>query len=230
MQNHVNMRKSAVADARGAVLDKRRGCRLEAVGFRNGCNAGRIGAQCAVLDKKGRLEAGGLRLQERARRGIAARCAIFYTAAGRVNAAVASQDYRLNVLRIHDDRNNASQMYKDALANFGYNAAGLYATVTTDGKPILCAKCHLSNALGTPGFGTICTLTNALHGHHAAVIDPTTNASMDASTNRSAAKPATAPRTPSTPAANATTTSSPSCCRVTQARLRIALPVTRTPP
>jgi len=107
-------------------------------------------------------------------------------AAGWVNAGVPSQDYRLNVLRIHDDRNNASQMYKDALANFGYNAAGLYATVITDGKPILCANCHLSNALGTPGFGTICTLTNALHGHHAAVIDPTTNASMDASTNRSA--------------------------------------------
>ena len=68
--------------------------------------------------------------------------------AGWVNDPDPERDYRLNVLRLHDDLNRATATYTSALAAKGYNAAGLYPTVIQDGKPILCAACHGSEALG----------------------------------------------------------------------------------
>jgi hypothetical protein len=94
------------------------------------------------------------------------------------------KDYKTNVLNLHDEKQAASPAYATALANAGYNAAGLMATVN-GGKPILCAKCHGSNALGTSMPG-VSSLTSAIHANHASVIDPTNNLPLDSIDNRSA--------------------------------------------
>ncbi|MGE5234957.1 MAG: PKD domain-containing protein [Acidobacteriota bacterium] len=105
---------------------------------------------------------------------------------GWVNDPNPERDYRLNILRIHDDRRGNSPSYQQALAAFGYNTAGLYPTVSVDGKPILCATCHSSNALATAGWGSIPPLTSSIHSLHATVIDPATGMTMNDSNNRSA--------------------------------------------
>jgi PKD repeat protein len=107
-------------------------------------------------------------------------------AAGWVHDADPQRDYRLNILRLHDQHRVGSPTFTSALAAAGYNAAGLYATVTTDGKPILCAKCHASNALGTTGQPGVPALTSSVHTYHAGVTDPTSGLSLESSANRSA--------------------------------------------
>lgn len=94
-------------------------------------------------------------------------------------------DYRLNILRRHDELKNWTT-YPGILASNGYNPAGLYRTVVADGKPVLCVRCHKSTAQPGSGFGTIKPLTQAIHTHHASVIDPSTGATLDSSTDRSA--------------------------------------------
>ncbi|HQT93855.1 MAG TPA: PKD domain-containing protein [Thermoanaerobaculaceae bacterium] len=106
--------------------------------------------------------------------------------AGWVNDPNPDRDYRLNVLRLHDDRQAGSASYTAALSQAGYSSTGLYDTVTTGGKPILCATCHGSNALAGTGQAGIPPLTQAVHGYHASVMDPVTNMSLDSSSNRSA--------------------------------------------
>lgn len=96
------------------------------------------------------------------------------------------RDYRLNILRLHDDLNTGGDPYTQALAKAGYNSAGLYATVTQDGNPILCAGCHASNALAGTGQDGIAPLTRAIHGFHAGVTDPLTGLTLDSTDNRSA--------------------------------------------
>lgn len=95
------------------------------------------------------------------------------------------RDYRLNVLLLHDDRQGGNADYGSELVAAGYDPAGLYATLQT-GKPILCAVCHSSNALGTPGFAGVAPLTTAMHRLHANVIDPASGLSLDNDNNRSA--------------------------------------------
>ncbi len=94
-------------------------------------------------------------------------------------------DFRLNVLRIHDDKNQGSAAYTAALAAMGYDAAGLYATAT-GGTPVLCAACHRDNALGTAGYGTVPQLTTSMHSYHASVVDPTTGQALEQATTRAA--------------------------------------------
>ena len=112
-------------------------------------------------------------------------------AAGWVFAASKDRDYRLNILSLHDEHqfDLYPALYKDALAAKGYNASGLYATAT-GGKPVLCAGCHASEALGLPSFsssnGTVPALTSAVHTKHAGVLDPVLNLTLDSSTNRNA--------------------------------------------
>lgn len=106
-------------------------------------------------------------------------------AAGWVNDRNPDRDYRLNILRKHDDRQGASPVYKDALARAGYDARGLYATAA-GGKPILCAKCHASNALPGTGIAGISPLTSTVHARHATVIDPRNGLTLEASANRAA--------------------------------------------
>src|SRR5579884_1150901 len=87
---------------------------------------------------------------------------------------VAERDYKLNILRLHDDRQSGLGAYVSALKAMGYNPAGLSATAA-GGHPILCGSCHSSNALGTSGQPGAPALTSAIHGYHAHVIDPATN-------------------------------------------------------
>ncbi|HQR68439.1 MAG TPA: Ig-like domain-containing protein, partial [Thermoanaerobaculia bacterium] len=96
------------------------------------------------------------------------------------------RDVRRNILRLHDDRNLGNPDYLKALTAAGYNGAGLAQTVEVNGRPVLCAACHASEALGTPGQPGAVPLTRAMHGRHAGVLDPTNGLALDASANRSA--------------------------------------------
>jgi hypothetical protein len=107
-------------------------------------------------------------------------------AAGWVNDPDPERDYRLNAIRLHDERRGASPDYAAMLVQFGYNAAGLYPTVMVDGKPILCATCHASNALPTVGVAGVPPLTTSIHSLHAGVTDPSSGLVLDDSNNRSA--------------------------------------------
>jgi PKD repeat protein len=105
--------------------------------------------------------------------------------AGWVSASDPQRDFRLNILRRHDDGHLGSSNYQSALAANSYLGAGLYATATS-GKPILCAHCHSSEALPGSGINGISPLTAAMHGKHATVVDPTNGKTLDAEANRSA--------------------------------------------
>ena len=106
--------------------------------------------------------------------------------AGWVNDPDPKRDYRLNVLRLHDEKFAGQPVYKAALAANQYNPAGLYANVVQDGRPVLCAQCHSSEALGTPSYPGVPSLTQSIHSKHAGVINPANGLSMDSVANRSA--------------------------------------------
>ncbi len=106
-------------------------------------------------------------------------------AAGWVADSDPQRDYRLNVLRIHDDRQSTNPTYASALATLSLNPDGLYPSVATDGRPVLCAACHVSNALPGTGIAGITPLTEAIHAGHAGVTDPLTSLPLGASENRS---------------------------------------------
>jgi PKD repeat protein len=105
---------------------------------------------------------------------------------GWVNDPDPVRDYRLNVLKLHDDLQLGDTTYTAALASLGYDSGGLYPTVTVDHRAILCDNCHASNALGFAGISGIPPLTTAVHSLHAGVVDPTNGLPMNDSTNRSA--------------------------------------------
>lgn len=104
---------------------------------------------------------------------------------GWVNQADPEVDYKMNVLRLHDEKQLGTPAYSSALQAKGYSAAGLLATAN-HGKPILCAGCHASNALPGTGIVGVKPLTEAIHGRHATVKDGTTGAVLDSISNRSA--------------------------------------------
>jgi hypothetical protein len=109
-------------------------------------------------------------------------------AAGWVSDPNPERDYRLNILRLHDELeflDNAAT-YQAALAAAGFNAAGLYANVVTNGRPIVCATCHTSEALQGSGMAGIPPLTASIHSLHAGVRDPVLNITLDNSANRAA--------------------------------------------
>jgi hypothetical protein len=109
-------------------------------------------------------------------------------AAGWVGDSNAERDYRLNILRLHDERQFAqhTSLYTNALAARGFNSQGLYQGVVADGKPVLCAACHASEALGAPSYSTIPPLTQSVHAQHASVQDPTLGLTLNNSFNRAA--------------------------------------------
>jgi hypothetical protein len=109
-------------------------------------------------------------------------------AAGWVWDGITERDFRLNILRLHDERQFDSypSLYSEALAARGFNAAGLYRGVVADGKPVLCAACHASEALGAPSYRSILPLTASVHSFHAHVLDPAIKSTLDNSANRSA--------------------------------------------
>lgn len=101
---------------------------------------------------------------------------------------VPTRDYRLNILQLHDEERFADMAaaYTNVLAAKGYNARGLYATVIEDGKPLLCASCHLSEAIPDSGEPGVPPLTEAVHTLHAGVNDPDTGVALGVTSNRSA--------------------------------------------
>jgi hypothetical protein len=109
-------------------------------------------------------------------------------AAGWVWDGLPERDFRLNILRLHDERQFSlyPALYASALAARGFNPQGLYRGVVADGKPVLCAACHASEALGAPSYGTIPPLTASVHGFHAHVADPDLKVSLDSAANRAA--------------------------------------------
>lgn len=106
-------------------------------------------------------------------------------AAGWANDADPEKDWKKNILRLHDEKQQGNAAFRSALTNLGYSSTGLSATAQA-GRPILCASCHSSNALPGTGVTGISSLTQALHTKHAAVKDPLTQTSLDSSTNRGA--------------------------------------------
>lgn len=101
---------------------------------------------------------------------------------GWVNDPDPARDVKLNILRKHDDRTVNTTLFQSAISQLGFNPAGLEATVRS--RPILCAQCHASNALGMAGVSGVKPLTQAMHGLHGPVVDPSTGATMDSSTVR----------------------------------------------
>lgn len=112
--------------------------------------------------------------------GVAAR-----PTAGWVRDPIPKRDYRLNILRLHDELNLGDPLYDQALAATGLSALGLYDEVVRVGKPVLCASCHASEALAAGGVAGVSALTRAVHHRHASVIAPDTGLSLDATNNRS---------------------------------------------
>jgi len=107
-------------------------------------------------------------------------------AAGWVNNPHASRDYRLNILRLHDEKHLGEPVFQAALAANGFRADGLHATATIGATPILCAKCHASEALGTGGAPGTSPLTRAMHHKHAEVISPINGMALNNIGNRTA--------------------------------------------
>lgn len=100
-------------------------------------------------------------------------------AAGWVNDANDKRDFRLNILRLHDEKNAGNALYAPALAAAGFAPEGLYHSVVNGNKQVLCAACHASEALGTGGAAGVMPLTAAMHSRHATVINPTNGLQLD---------------------------------------------------
>ena len=105
-------------------------------------------------------------------------------AAGWENDPDPSRDYRLNILRLHDEKHLGNQVYTDALTAANYSAAGLHSNVIDDLEPVLCAACHASEALGTAGAAGVDPLTTSMHSLHADVIAPDTGLTLNNTANR----------------------------------------------
>ncbi len=102
------------------------------------------------------------------------------------NNANAIKDYKLNILKLHDQNHPISATDLQTLHTKGYDYnSSLYNTVQS-GTPVLCAACHSSNALGTASVGNAQPLTVALHSKHASVIDPSNGMRLNDSKNRNA--------------------------------------------
>ena len=101
---------------------------------------------------------------------------------------VSTRDYRFNILRLHDQIRfeDMPAAYVNVLTARGYRADGLYESVVQDNHPVLCASCHLSEAIPDSGHPDVPPLTEAVHGLHATVIDPATGVPLGTTLNRAA--------------------------------------------
>lgn len=112
--------------------------------------------------------------------------------AGWANLGNPERDYKMNILRLHDQKHQASAGFANAANTLiaankypGTLRSGL-ATLAANDNPVLCASCHASNALPGTGVAGVKPLTQAIHGHHAGVKDAQTGQLLDSIDNRSA--------------------------------------------
>ena len=107
--------------------------------------------------------------------------------AGWVQHSDPEKDYKLNILRLHDEKHpTAVSSHHSALLSKGYSYStqGLEATVSA-GTPIQCAACHKTNALPGVGIG-LKAFTQVIHGKHRNVVDPLNGLTLDNIANRNA--------------------------------------------
>ena len=102
---------------------------------------------------------------------------------GWTNEPNVDRDFKLNILRLHDQKQGPIALYQSTLASAGY-PNGLFASAS-GGNPVLCAACHGSNALNAAGLN-VPQLTSSIHSFHATVADPVTGTLLDDATSRSA--------------------------------------------
>ncbi len=76
------------------------------------------------------------------------RCDKCHSNKGTANPTIATGRVATNILTLHDKKEGTRLMTQ---------------------RPVLCAKCHGSNALGMPGKSTLPNLSKAMHAKHAAV-------------------------------------------------------------
>jgi hypothetical protein len=103
--------------------------------------------------------------------------------AGWIDDSSGARDVRLNILRLHDDREAGTDAFQAALATAGYDAAGLFATAI-GGTPVLCARCHSTAAVPGSGIAGVEPLTQAVHRRMAGVVDPTTGLVLGSTDDR----------------------------------------------
>lgn len=107
--------------------------------------------------------------------------------AGWVNLPPGSEeDWRTNILRLHDERNAGSD-YDSLLSLKGYGIS--LESSAANGNPVLCDICHNSNALavwGINGESGVSNMTAAMHNHHANVSLPGATQTLDSIGTRDA--------------------------------------------
>jgi hypothetical protein len=81
----------------------------------------------------------------------------------------------LNCVNCHADTADATTLYPitptgkvdtNILTLHDYLNPGKYDPPLMQSRPVLCAKCHASAALGAPGLPGVSNLSNAMHRHH----------------------------------------------------------------
>ena len=98
------------------------------------------------------------------------------------------KDWRLNILRLHDEKNKGSA-YTTLLSAKGFGASLEASATTTGGKPVLCDTCHNSNALavwGIKGEASVSNMTAAMHNRHANVSLPGSTQTLNSDPTREA--------------------------------------------
>ena len=108
-------------------------------------------------------------------------------AAGWVNLTPGSEvDWRMNILRLHDEKNAGKANYATLLTKKGYGNS-LESSAADNGKPVLCDTCHNSNALavwGINGETGVSNMTAAMHNRHANVSLPGKTQTLNSITTR----------------------------------------------
>ena len=97
------------------------------------------------------------------------------------------QDWRLNILRLHDEKNKGA-VYTALLTKKGYGTS-LEFSARNNAKPILCDTCHNSNALAVWGFAGesgVSSMSSAIHKRHANVTLPGSSQTLDSIPTRQA--------------------------------------------
>ncbi len=103
-------------------------------------------------------------------------------AAGWVSDPDPAKDVKLNILKLHDEKNDVTP-YLPELATRGYVYLSSLFQTATSGTPILCATCHASNALSAQGVTGVPALTHSMHLLHGPVVNLASGSTLDNATS-----------------------------------------------